>query len=359
MKRRIKSSAAFTLVELLVSMTVLTILLLIVANVIATVQRAWRTSSAKVSQFREGRRAFDHVAFALSQATLNNYYVYKYKNKEDPFLPPAKSITDPPTDYIRYSDLQFVCGPSSSKKEPRLTGLTQAESPGHAIFFQAPLGTSATYKLPSTLNGCGFFVRYDSDQSFRPEFLDSVGAGRTINLAYRYRLYEYRSNTEDNAVYEEVKNDWAWYDNFPDRSRPVANNVILLVISPRQPVVGDDSQKPTDIAPEYSYDSRESTTLKDTQDANDYQLPPLVDVTMVVLDEASAASEQFNAETGGGSATAPILQDVLKDTLFKKAEDYLSDLQEVEAALVDRKLNFRIFTGTVPIRASKWSKTNT
>ena len=65
--------AAFTLVEMLVSVTFLVILMMLVTQLVGIVQRGWVRTSSKVSQFREARLAFDLISRSLSQATLNTY----------------------------------------------------------------------------------------------------------------------------------------------------------------------------------------------------------------------------------------------------------------------------------------------
>ena len=58
-----RSSGAFTLAELLVSMTVLSILLLMLTQLLSQVQQTWSYSEARISQFREARVAFDIPAW--------------------------------------------------------------------------------------------------------------------------------------------------------------------------------------------------------------------------------------------------------------------------------------------------------
>jgi uncharacterized protein (TIGR02599 family) len=51
----------------------------------------------------------------------------------------------------------------------------------------------------------------------------------------------------------------------------------------------------------------------------------------------------------------PPLSDALSNPLlFRRAERYLEDMETVTALLTAQKLNFRVFTATVPIRSSKW-----
>src|SRR6478735_2184091 len=65
---------AFTLVELLLSMTILSVLMVVVVNVIGIVQQQWTRANSKVTAFREARMAFDVITRNLSQATLNTYW---------------------------------------------------------------------------------------------------------------------------------------------------------------------------------------------------------------------------------------------------------------------------------------------
>ncbi|RBP47688.1 uncharacterized protein (TIGR02599 family) [Roseimicrobium gellanilyticum] len=342
--------AAFTLVELLVSMTVLTVLLLLVTSVVGSVQGAWHQAHSKVSEFREARRAFDRMVNAISQASLNNYLVYRYPNNDDPLTPPSKTQTAQPSGYARYSELQFICGRSSSATDPPMTGLPPDISPGHAIFFQAPMGTTSEYRLPTSLNGCGFFVQFGSDRDYRPDFLNNIGQAEV----YRYRLYEYRAPTENNRAYDPDSNASGrrWYEDFAQWSKPIANNVVLLVLSPRRSQADKDGLSPvTDIAPFYTYNTRPKDPMSTTvQDPSEYQLPPMVAVTFVVVDEASATNMSID------NGTSPPLRDVLNTGLFQRAETYHTDLDLVVKGLVDKKINFRVFTATVPIRASKWGQ---
>jgi uncharacterized protein (TIGR02599 family) len=344
-------AAAFTLVELLVSMAVLIVLLLLVTSVVGSVQTAWKQAHSKVSEFREARRAFDRMVNAVSQASLNNYLVYRYANNADPLTPPSKALKAQPSGYARFSELQFVCGRSSSTGDPTLTGLSEDVSPGHAVFFQAPMGTTSDYRLPTSLNGCGFFVQFGSDVAYRPDFLTSLNQDEV----YRYRLYEYRSPTERNRAYDKDSNAAGrrWYEDFAQWSRPIANNVILLVISPRRSEADNSGTGlPTDIAPNYTYNTKPSAGVANAQQAaSDYQLPPMIGITFIAIDEASADNLSYLH-----GSVAPLADVVGGSTLFTQADRYNQDLDTVVDALVQRKVNFRVFTATIPIRASKWGQ---
>lgn len=348
------ASRGFTLVELLVSFSVLAILLLVISSMLEHVQRAWRQSTAKVSSFREARRAFDRITHALSQADLNPYLCYRYDGSSNPLLPPGKGANEAPSGYVRYSELQFVTGLSSSGASPQLTGLAESLSPGHAVFFQAPLGDSKDYRLPTSLNGCGFYIKFGDDSALRPDYLAALGK----DPSFRYRLYEYRSPTERNRVYDPAlkTGSGVWYGDFdqsaPLRSRAIANNILMLVISPQLSPSDAETAKvaPTSIAPAYTYDSLYGSTLPSRpQLSTDYQLPPLVMITLVAMDEGSAINLQLDA-----GSNPPLQQELSQSSLFRNAARYAADMETLTGLLADRKVNFRVFTATVPIRSSKW-----
>jgi uncharacterized protein (TIGR02599 family) len=192
------------LIELLVSMTFLVILMLVVTQVVGIVQRTWVRSNSRVSQFREARTAFDLLTRTLSQATLNTYW----DNEFDPLRTDAAGQeVKRAKNYVRQSELQFISGPSTLV----LQGAAgKADSyPGHAVFFQAPLGITnlveATGSLTNTENmvnllcGRGYFVEWGDDNSYRPPFLSKLN---TVPTRSRMRLMEYSPTAERNRIYD-------------------------------------------------------------------------------------------------------------------------------------------------------------
>jgi uncharacterized protein (TIGR02599 family) len=344
----------FTLVEVLVSLAVLAVLLTIIAQVLGQVQRVWSTANSRVAQFREARRAMERIVSNLSQATMNTYLAYHYgpaASPNNPLVPASTLLNTGPVGYVRYSELQFLSGQSSN-----LLGLPADESPGHAVFFQAPLGgaldanagNGVFVNLPTALSACGYFLQFGDDTAFRPSFLN----GKNHPPRRRYRLMEYRPPIEANVIYPDLAVAVAapgvpnpqWYNQVGRWARPVAENIIYLVISPKTPVA-DANTDPRQIAPDYSYDtSRNGINL--AQSPTDFQLPPLVEVTLVALDESSALRMD---QMGGGSSALPT-------GLFNNAseENFRADLQSLETTLNEQRINYRIFTTTVPIRNSKW-----
>lgn len=345
--RAVLRRRAFTLVELLVSMTVLTIIMMVSVSVISQTQKTWMQGSARMEQFREARVAFEAVTQNLRQASLNAYTTYLYANGG---TVPA-SAEEAPTAYIRHSELQFCSGPAASL----LTGASAARNPGHAVFFQATLGTSkrAGYEgLRDLLCGRGYFLAYGSDAGWRPPHVSEE--------RYRYRLMEYRPPAEANEIYSVEPGEWfagalgeitTAGDSATNRAhtRPVAENILALILSPRvapEDVVG--SQAATWIAPGYAYDSTRVAGTSQTADPQGTQhlLPPVVVVTLIAIDEASA---RRLAEQHG--ATPPAF---IPPAAFTLAANYEADLRTVEQNLINAKLTYRIFSSAVALRNAKW-----
>jgi uncharacterized protein (TIGR02599 family) len=383
---------AFTLVELLLSMTILSVLMLVVVNVIGIVQQQWVRSSSRVSAFREARMAFDLMARNLGQATLNTYWANEFDTlgKDAANQDRLKA-----RNYVRQSELQFVSGRTTGL----LTGATAGASsyPGHAVFFQAPLGITRlsaaggaavnTENMVNLLCPRGYFVTWGSDQAFRPPFLEAVG---TVRPRFRYRLMEYSPTAESNRIYYDSQNNSNLANRLPITSpsrsrswfqdavtnlatagetsgtrgatRPIAENIIALVISPQlEDYPGGPA--PESIAPLYEYDSALITnpgataSILSTQ-GTQHLLPPILKISMVALD--NAAGERL-AEGGNESQQERVAQTL--GTLFTSAAQfndsgsvYRQDLAKLEAFLTQEKLNFRVFSTTVALKQARWSR---
>ena len=158
--------------------------------------------------------------------------------------------------------------------------------------------------------------------------------------------------------------------------------MIALVIEPiRSPNYPVPSTAPVELAPNYYYDTRQwsGTTSNATSAlsiASRNQLPPQVKVTMVAIDEVSAARMQ--AQYGGAlgstlptfsdsSTSKPALTGGLYNAngtsnLFLTASQtpgdnktYQSDLTSLEQALVNLHVTYRVFSTNVTILQAKFS----
>lgn len=350
MKRQVfPKPHAFTLVEVSVSMVILSVILLVSVQVLNQTQRTWKRGVARVEQFREARMAFESITQDLRQAVLNTYQAYQYNNSDTPTVP--SSQTQAPTKYMRHSELQFITGPATNL----LGGGQSSNLVTHAIFFQARLGLSdrdGYDGLNRLLCGRGFFVLHSSDDAFRPQHVTEQRS--------RFRLWEYRPPAEENAIYISKPGEWfltaatgviSDSDSIdkPSHSRPIAENIIALIISPE--VTADDAAlkntQPWWIAPQYAYDSTELANQSSTSpQGTQHMLPPRVMVTLVAIDESSARNLADRNPDG--------MPQLVAEGSFTQRQDYAADMAALEATLKAEQLNYRVFSSTITLRNSKW-----
>ena len=373
-------SGAFTLVEILVSLVVLLLLIVIVATMASMTSSVWHRTVGAVGQFRAAQDAFESITRRLSQATLNTYWDY-----DNPSAP---------TKYIRQSELRFLSGPGIAG-----SGTSTPPRPTHSIFFQAPMGfvvsgstgdtVYQTYRgMENLLNTWGYYIEYGSDTAFRPSFL-------TSQPQTRFRLMEYMESSPSLSLYwYEAQaaasgtnyhtnlispySGMAWFlgngsgygVNSVNESvagaaqyAPVhilAENVIALILLPKLTPAMEVAQNYTDssLAPSYLYDST-GDNMATTTDPNlnpVNQLPPVVQVTMVAIDEASAVR-----------LTAQGNQNILNElnSLLSKSANYNADLAGggttppagggLEPFLISNHISYRVFSTDVSIKGAKWS----
>ncbi len=375
-----QSTSAFTLVEMLVSSAVLIIILAIVFTIITEIGQIWKSSNNRIQTFQEARAGFEAMTRRVGQATLNTYYDYYQKvGSNYSIRTTANSATFVPNTYDRVSELHFISGQAKTLLGGSPTTVTTQT---HGLFFQAPLGYSVTYpRLDNSLNASGFYLKFDDGASFVPDYIKTAPS---YKARYRYRLMEMLQPTETLGVYFGNPNDW-FANNAVSNSRVLAENVIAMIILPKLPPSQDTSTNGTAMAPTYNYNSRIGlgqtsdsswTTASPTFPGDQFsattasgttlnltrhnQLPPVLHVIMVVIDEPSALKLQ------GTATTVPKAIDfaTLTPTLFSDATKLTADLQAVEdicnaksGNLTDNtmRLNYRIFDSDVIIRDSQWS----
>jgi len=369
--KKSRSHASFTLVEMLVTVGILVIVLGILLQLTTQISKVWQSSNSRIQTFQEARTGFEAMTRRLGQATLNTYYDYYQTNSSGvgSLRTTANSSTFTPNTYDRVSELHFVSGQLSTLLPSTMTNQT------HSVFFQTPAGYSVQYQqLDNALNACGYFLQFGSATSSVPNYVaNAVG----YKPRYRYRLMEMMQPTEGLGVYYGAPTDW-FVNNVTSNSRIVAENVIALVLLPKLTPTEDPTG--TALAPKYNYDSR--IGLGATSDTNwtgassfpgdsfttttstgttvtltrHNQLPPLMHVVMIVIDEPSAIRLQ------GGATTAPSALNF--STLFTDATKLASDIQTVEDVCNAKAgnltgntipLNYRIFASDVIMRDSKWS----
>jgi uncharacterized protein (TIGR02599 family) len=345
--RQRQSLNGFTLVEVLVASSIVALLVAMLITMVTQTSRIWRSTSGKVEEFRGASDAFDSMTRHLQQATLNTYL--DYNNPQNP------------TSYMRQSQLRFLSGPASSILNNVSLPSTISSM---AIFFQAPNGFSTNSSnsiLQNALNTRGYFIEYAADSNGRPSFLSGPPK-------YRYRLMEFMEPTEKLSVYNYTTNpsytniDWITNSLISGSTRPVhvlAENVIAMVVLPKlSPAdisiwnAAGSNYSASSLASNYFYSSAVNGNTSAPVDPNlntHHQLPPVVQVTLIAVDETSAI--RFPSVYANLTNTTM--------SLFTSAPSYGADLATLQSVLASNHMNFRIFTTDVMIRAAKWSASQT
>lgn len=358
----LRSISGFTLVELMVSSVILILIAGMVASMTSQTASTWRYTTGKIEQFSGARDAFSSLTTHLGQATLNTYYDYFDASGKPRTLDNASTFV--PRTYGRQSELRFICG--STDRDNVYAGSSASAllpdparpRPTHGVFFHAPLGFASDHTkhgaLNSLLNCWGYYIEFGSDEPNRPGFLQ--GMVSSTPLRYRYRLMEFMQPTESMATY---KDPTQWLNSMVNQSATnshvLAENIVALVLQPmlspkdEQALTSPPSVPGTALAPSYFYDS--TTKNSDPALNPQHQLPPVVRVTLVAIDEPSALR----------LAQGTTQPDLRLETLFatdklQSALNYDTDLNTLETRLTQLHCSFRVFTTDVIIRGAKWSK---
>lgn len=344
-----QSSGGFSMVELLVSMVVLLIMAAVAFSITSATAKVWKKTNTKIDSYQSARTAFELITRNLSQATLNTYWDY-YQDTNGLVLSGSSGIVN---HYGRNSDLHFVCGQASSliTSNKNISGNTPAVRPCHAVFFVSLLGcatqpstgaTTPDYKgLDQTLNAVGYYIEFNDDTLDRPAFLRTGS-----NVLYRYRLMQVMQPTESLSIYRPGASSNAWFNDAINNGdvRAIADNVIALIIQPKR----SKADTPA-LSPDYNYDSRTTNT---SQLIMRHQLPPLVQVTMVVLDETSAIQL---SQRNGQNAPALIATNAFTSASGVTDSDN-PELDQLLQTLNSQRLAYRVFSTNVLIRGAKWSE---
>ena len=371
---RIPSRPGFTLVEMLVSMAILTIILVILSQASNSLSQAVKQTTSEVREFQTARDAFETMTRRISQATLNAYN------------DTAANTQLVVSGYTRASELRFISGPASLAvtalngiSGPLFGTYTTPYHPTHAIFFQAPLGNfantpPAAANLVQMMNTCGYYIEWNSDVNLGviPTFIPSA----TYVPRWRFRLMEMIEPSDNLTVYNftsggtTASKSWTytgkdWFQTPYKNSnfRPIADNVILLACLPMvapqnatSPAGGAPDGTSTDLAPNYIYDTAPIQTVGSVPLVSQNQLPPMVQVLMIAVDEKSfytylvsqgnltAGTYPTNLGIDGPSANPTFLTDA---TYTQR----LADVAQVTTALTTHHIKYRIFSTIVPIAA--------
>lgn len=405
------SLGGFTLVELMVSTAILAGLMVLLLNTVDQTQRVWTRATAKASQFQAARGAFESMTRRMSQATLNTYWraydVYITSNKADLKFrrqSELQFISGPTAEIFKANNK--LTGLSSPIETAYPTHAVFFQAPlGYTEEKDPAKPTVSRFRsMDEMLVGCGYFIEYGPDPD-RPPFINSLTSypeqrrfrlmeltvpGELLDIYNRYetkdklsrsmidpRVYDMKNQFYKGLVDLERKPNKAWVpplwmedalvrDPIPGATKGNrfrfahvrAENIIALIILPKlapkdRTPAGTDR---LDLAPGYRFDSWRilaggsvpdefGRTVDNT--ARDNLLPPIVQVTMVAVDETSMKRLQQSDDP------IPFTEGLFQTVSSER--DYKEDIERLEKDLIARKLNYRIFSTDVVIRGSKWS----
>lgn len=371
--------------ELLVSISVLSLIMLVVFQMMEKTQSVWKSSRSQVIEFKEARVGFETITRRINQASLSTYVDY------------IKGPNNVPISWQRNSELHFVSGPVAAQVV-KLMGTTPANAgmrTTHCVFFQAPTGVTQTVSLSDStnlklgefknlLNTWGYFVEFGTDVAERPQYITNLP--NKPKTRARWRLIEHCQPSEGLQIYDELLRApttaastklYNWFlntgefgvnslKNYPTSStsdildkrtnRVVAENIIALILLPLE---SQTPQLRTTLAPNYYYDSRawqNSSFGSQVGSAaivakSKHVLPPLIEVTMVAVEEPDM--NRFTLSRGIDTA-AKASQVDWTSTRFRIASNFDADLTALSNDLNTNKIKHRVFRQVVRLRESKF-----
>lgn len=377
----------FTILELLVAMAVMALLMVVIGGMFSAVSKSWKSSTGRAASFAAARAAFEAMSRNLSQATLATYLSYADSSGNPvplinpSFKPSSGNVTrsSVPTQYLRMSELHFLTDNAAklfAATSNSTTGNSTATT-GQAVFFQAPTGfvqLQDNRPKSSLLNVLGYYIEFGTDDTFKPGAVSKLVPTRS-----RYRLMEVAQPAERNGIYESTCEldsstglakyvyDLDWLKKLiliaptaftPLEKQPLAENIITMAFLPR--LSPAQSTNPAELTSDYSYDSRVWEVTGSSGDSRlRNQLPPLIELIVVAIDEPSA--QKLAQLYGGADGSSPPFADgsvrskVDLDTLFKDPTKLEADILTLEDGLNKLKVSYRIFRTTVAMHGAKWT----
>lgn len=322
----------FSILELLIATAILGMLVVLLANVLGQTSSATRRANETVTSFQNARAAFDLMTVNLSQATLNTYW--DYQNAGGQFRTPSNRSSFQPATYGRISELHFLIQNSGIPPWPGTPGT------GQMLAFQFPTDFATSSKhsaMNGLLSACSYYIEYSNEAALPSPFAEPAPK-------FRFRLMQALEPSEDFSVYDSPTGD-AWVSSLASRAVPIADNVVYLLVWPMKTQAEDPSGQ--ELTGNFTYDSRRDVQ-KTPQPETASQLPPLVQITMVCIDESSAS--RICTESTPPGAITNVFSDLFSasnQTAFAK------DLKTLEQRLGAIGVNYRIFTSVLPIQESK------
>lgn len=299
----------WTLVEVLVSTSILAILVVVLAEALNTTQRSWVTSRSAAERQQTTDSVSNLFSQQLRRATLQARPSYDSALNQ----------------LVPNSDLHFVCGPAAELL-PAASGVC-----GDAVFFQR---LAADGSLPNALQACGFFVQYGGDEAWRPTLLASAAP-----ICRRFRLLQFHQPAGSLTLFQSsgimgtpsrlsqftMRSElYQWFSQpisdsstFRDSVSVVAENVVAMIMQ-----ASPASQR--------CYDTRRHQWQAGSTDAalSRHQLPEMIEITLVMVEEV------------GWSRMAPERADAFAGEImgFIKGQTWQTDAMQTSVKALERLL---------------------
>ena len=307
----------WTLIEVLISTSILAVLVMVMAEALNTTQRSWLASRSAAERQQTVDSAISVLSREVRQAMLASRP--SYDTALDKLVPA--------------SDLHFVCGPAAELL-PGVPGVC-----GDAVFFQRP---GRDGDLQRAMQACGFFVQFGGDEVWRPTFLTALPSNRRLRLLQFHQPAENLTLFQPTAVIGEAsrlsqltsRSDlYNWFVQplsdtgaFKSSVSVVAENVVAMIVQ-----ASPSAQR--------CYDSRRFQWEAGSAEAalSRHQLPDMMDVTLVMVDEAGwARLAQDEAES-----LAAVVMSFVKAQSWQP-ETLQKSLDGLQALLQNHRLSTRI-----------------
>lgn len=288
---RFKFSQGFTLIEVLVSVAIMTMISVMALTMITQVQNVVTKSKKKTEVFAGAVRGVDAVANELSRAVLltQRQLVYPQTGK-------LMSATSEEKGVLRdISSLHFFID-RITRLQMKVGGI------GQGVFFQQIEGASNVAAVQGEkvfLVGKGFYVARYVSQSFFSFLGESTPKSnfRLMRLTIPTEELRVREDRFQNAIWEASSHNWfrPWVqrEDPEEYAVPIAQNVIGIWFIAKIGVSGEEGI----LSPQMSYDSRQlgpygrTISVRNSSQEKQFfswhhRLPPLIEIIALAVNGA-------------------------------------------------------------------------